>query len=221
MRIKDYYKILGVSTSATAPEIKKAYRALAVKYHPDKNPNNSLAEAHFKEIQEAYSVLSHNRRRELYDEERWLSGMGRRSNYTEAVTPAWIKNVCIELNTSLNTMDRHRVSYGALKAYILLILSDSHIGVLQQNNHLETNAAIIGEILKASHALPARYLEEIEQRLLILAGDDEAMKEAIDDHIEERMRKARKERVLPYFVILLTFALCIFMYIFSRLDERK
>ena len=132
MQLKDHYKTLGVSTTATALEIKKAYRALAVKYHPDKNPGSPLAEAHFKEVQEAYSVLSHGRRREQYDEERWLSGMGRSARHTEAVTPGWLLSVSVELNKSLSAMDTHRISHNALQAYILLILSDAHLGVLQQ-----------------------------------------------------------------------------------------
>jgi hypothetical protein len=156
----------------------------------------------------------------MYDEERWLSGMGRRAQHQEAITPTWLKNVSIELDASLHTMDKHRVSFGALKAYILLILSDSHLGVLQQYNDLETNSAIILELLKASHTLPIRYLDVIEEKLLILAGNNEEMKEAIDDHIEERMRQARKEKILPYFVLLLTLALCIFMYIYSRFEKR-
>lgn len=63
----DYYKILGVSRSADASEIKKAYRKLARKYHPDVNPGNEDAEAKFKEIQEAYAVLSDSKRRKQYD----------------------------------------------------------------------------------------------------------------------------------------------------------
>lgn len=67
MDYKDYYKILGVSKEASAQEIKKSYRKLALKYHPDKNPGNKQAEEKFKEISEANEVLSAPEKRKKYD----------------------------------------------------------------------------------------------------------------------------------------------------------
>lgn len=68
MSKKDYYDVLGVSKSATADEIKKAYRKLAIKYHPDKNPNDKTAEEKFKEGAEAYEVLSNPEKKQRYDQ---------------------------------------------------------------------------------------------------------------------------------------------------------
>lgn len=67
MAKRDYYDILGVSKSADEQEIKKAYRKLAIKYHPDKNPDNKEAEEKFKEAAEAYEVLSNAEKRARYD----------------------------------------------------------------------------------------------------------------------------------------------------------
>lgn len=75
MNGKDYYKILGLTKSASKDEIKKAYRSLAHKYHPDKNPNDKEAEDRFKDIAEAYEVLSDDGKRKDYDNGR-LFGAG-------------------------------------------------------------------------------------------------------------------------------------------------
>ncbi len=65
---EDYYQILGVSKSATGPEIKKAYRKMAIKYHPDKNPGDKAAEEKFKQAAEAYEVLSDENKKSRYDQ---------------------------------------------------------------------------------------------------------------------------------------------------------
>ena len=65
---EDYYETLGLSKSATSAEIKKAYRKMAIKYHPDKNPDNSAAEEKFKKAAEAYEILSNSDKKSKYDQ---------------------------------------------------------------------------------------------------------------------------------------------------------
>src|ERR1700743_742315 len=64
---RDYYQVLGVERTASADEVKKAYRKLAVKFHPDKNPGDKAAEDKFKELGEAYEIISNPDKRAAYD----------------------------------------------------------------------------------------------------------------------------------------------------------
>ena len=68
MAKKDYYEVLGVNRDASDEEIKKAYRKLAMKHHPDRNPDNPKSEEHFKEAKEADEILSDGQKRAAYDQ---------------------------------------------------------------------------------------------------------------------------------------------------------
>jgi len=94
MEYKDYYKILGVSKNATEKEIKQAFRKLARQYHPDMNPNNPQAEARFKEINEAYEVLSDPEKRKKYDQlgadwVRWQQAGGQPGDFDWSRWTTW------------------------------------------------------------------------------------------------------------------------------------
>jgi len=85
MIFKDYYKILRVSPDATENEIKKAFRVLAIKYHPDKNPGKNEAEEKFKEINEAYNVLSDPEKKKKFDDMRNIRNSGfKKENFNSA-----------------------------------------------------------------------------------------------------------------------------------------
>lgn len=86
MEYKDYYKLLGVNKNATEKEIKSAFRKLAREYHPDVNPDDPQAEAHFKEINEAYEVLSDSEKRAKYEQlgadwQRWQRAGGQPGDF--------------------------------------------------------------------------------------------------------------------------------------------
>jgi curved DNA-binding protein len=104
MEYKDYYKILGVERKASEEEVKRAYRKLALKYHPDHNPGNKQSEEKFKEINEAYQVLSDPEKRARYDQlgdsyTHWQQRGGAPGgfNWDEWATPTGGGNVRVEV----------------------------------------------------------------------------------------------------------------------------
>jgi len=68
MAKRDYYEVLGVNRDASEEDLKKAYRRLAMKWHPDRNPDNPKSEDHFKEAKEAYEILTDTQKRAAYDQ---------------------------------------------------------------------------------------------------------------------------------------------------------
>lgn len=215
-RLKDYYQVLGIAPAAKAGEIKKAYRALAFKYHPDQNHTNEFAEAQFKELQEAYSVLSDQNKRQKYDEERWLSGMSNRAKDKQEISPQWILHECKKLSKHMMHIDTYRMSHRSLSEYIFLLLSDPHMAVLQSESNAEINEEIIKEILIATKNLQYQYLSGITQRLKTLSNNSPEMISFIDANIKERRKADSWDKYMPLFVVVITLLLCVVMYVYAR-----
>jgi curved DNA-binding protein CbpA len=208
MRLKDHYKALGVQPAADAEEIKKSYRRLVLKYHPDKAPDNPFAESHFITIREAYAVLSDPARRKAYDEERWLSGMSSRARDQVKVTPEWILEESRRLRRHMETVDTYRMNQQALKEYVLLLLSDDHLAILHQERNEKLKSKIAEMLLEATRKLRTEYMQPVMGRLAEVGEGDEAFIALLEQDWQQRQREARWNKALPLIIILAALAVC-------------
>ena len=196
--MKDYYKLLGVLPNATTDEIKKAYRQLALKYHPDRNPEDKNSEAFFKKVTEAYSILSNPEDRENYNYEfkRNLeaSESQKRQEKTtdtkdEPVTPKSILLSLQVINRKVKGIKSSRINQSALFNTLKNLLSDSNIRALLSWDDRNTNKQIIDEVIICCKALSYPYVESLSIRLARLAGsDNDIIKRVYDFNKNQKYR---------------------------------
>lgn len=151
--MKNYYKILDVPTNSPQADIKKAYRALAVKYHPDKNAGDRGSEERFKEISEAYIVLGDIAKRNAYDFAKGYqtsfrnseANIGEQRPATFLLLFKKVKNRVLDAGGKIN--------HAALFKVIDDLLSDENIEFLVRCGDTATNSIIIDDILTSSNFL--------------------------------------------------------------------
>ncbi len=234
MPLKDYYVVLNVPPQASPEEIKVSYRKLALKYHPDRNGGNVHTEALFKEINEAYSVLSNQQKREEYNRMRSLQhqqstsrptsyhyaatggGNGAKSQHTTRqkppVTGKTVLFQSIHLRKLIEQSNPFAINSDGLLLKIEAILSDAHLHLLQYENKRLVNSQILHELLFCSKPLPANYFYKITSRLYRLAGNDAIMRNAIQQAIKSKKQDFFWQKYKILFVMLLTLIILLFIY---------
>lgn len=215
MDIKDYYTILGIAPIATEQEVKKAFRKLALQYHPDKNQHDPLSEAMFKEVQEAYEVLSDPKQREEYNYKRWYNRTKGKSFVKRALTPAAILEECNQLQAYMGSMSIFQIDYDALSFHIRQILSADNIAILAHAGDTATNQQIIQSLIQSSAPLPLSYANPIADLMVQLAGQDNATIIAVSDFIREKKFRARWEKYKWLLVLLIIALICWLMVAFA------
>ena len=171
MPLKDYYKILDLSPGATETDIKKSFRRLALRYHPDVNQGNRYAEAWFRELQEAYDTLTDAAKKDAYLQDRWfLQSQGKNMARPVPLTPDTIMAEARELASRVADLDHFRMDHQQLAQSLLQVLDDERLDLLRSFNATH-EATTIGQLLLTS-AAPVDFplLRPFYQRMQLLAG---------------------------------------------------
>jgi hypothetical protein len=216
MLLKDYYRILEVPPAASVQEIKKSFRKLAQRYHPDKNGGSQAAGAHFREIQEAYKILSDPQQREAYNYKRWYVRSTGSDFVNRPVTPTALLEECRLLQQYVLSMNIFHVNYDAVSSHIRQLLTKEAIGMLQEFNDITINHEVIRLLLQAAQPLPQRYFLSVTGLLLQLAGNDDTMKMTIAQAIQQKKARHTWDRYKWVLVLAITALICWLMYWYGK-----
>ncbi len=213
---KDYYSILQIPPHATIPEIKQAYRRLALLYHPDKNSGDPYATVQFNEVKEAYEVLTNPAKKDIYLQERWYNQSINRRRTDEAVTPVSILKLSLELEKYVSKLDVHRMNKESLSQYTDELISPETVQILKQFNDGGINAEIIKNILKALEPLPLKYTEPLLARLETLAGDNAEMLQKTKSFLKDHEKRFLWQKYKTVLMLLFTILICLLIYLAGR-----
>jgi curved DNA-binding protein CbpA len=216
LQLKDYYTILELPPSASADEIKKAYRRLAHQYHPDKRNNDPYAVAQFAVIKKAYETLSNPVQKEYYLQQRWYAQSIGKKIKQEPINPVNILKQMIELDKYVSKLDIHRMDQQGLFDFIQDILSDQAIETLNSFKEPDINNEIVLITLKSSRTFPYRLIPSLSERLKKLNTNNEMTVKKIDQFIRYHKQMDYWEKRKVWIILLIVLLICVCIFFTSK-----
>ena len=217
MAPKDYYSLLQLRPGASLSEVKQAYRKLAKRYHPDRNPGDPYAQGRFQEIHEAYGVLSDPKRKERYDREQGIRPA------PGPLTPEELLVLARQLQREVEEADWGRMDKKALLRGIndLLARVAASEGLARSTDTARhtgepTRLAVLRCVLKAAGPLEFRQAKTLEPAWVGLAGGDSASRKAILDLLNGKKREFFWKRWSVPIFLAVAGLLCYLMYRWGR-----
>lgn len=205
---KDYYRILNVRTSATAAEIKNAYRKLAMKYHPDRNPDDALAAAIFTDAAEAYKILGDVDARNQYNYQRYLFA---EQEYKRPVeTMETLINRISKLNEKLLASDPFRISKDALLYSIKQVFPDD-ISLLVNTNETSLNP-FLEKISFAAKYLSPHQTKQVIVLLQPFFNKHTWLRQKLYALLQQQQRDERWEKNKIILAVVVALILCALIF---------
>lgn len=215
MYSKDYYNILGVQPEASAEQIKKSYRRLALKYHPDKNPGDAIAENVFIQIVEAYNILSDKKKREEYHYKTFYA-RNYKSKKSVVITPLSVLNNAVSLKKQIENANPFRINKDAVLFQIEQVLSQNNLLLPEQEKQELINNQIVEALLAAAKPLDYVSSETVANKLQVLANGNNYLQNKIDLFLNSKKRNDKWNKYKPVIAMAFTILLCLIIYFASR-----
>lgn len=204
---RDLYNILQVSPSASAEDIRKAFRKLAMLYHPDRNPGSTTANRQFAELQEAYHILSDRKKRADYNRERYAQD----PRYKTAVQPAnamEVQQLFNKFSMDLSRMDPFRLDLDWLYYRLTELLSDENLALLKDSD----NSRLRKQAFEALHLLPYYQIKEIASRLQQISAKDPSALKEVNRFLIQARQYAFWTKYKVWIALLLALLFCLLLF---------
>lgn len=216
MTPKDYYTILGIPAGSGPDAIKKAYRRQAMYYHPDRNPGDAYAAAHFRDVQEAYAVLSDPLRREDYLLDRGLyRATGAGFGASVPLTPDSVLRQAVRLDEHVRSLNIYRMDREGVASSVSRLLADA-VSLSGSFAEPRVFAQTAHFLARACAPLPLRLVEPFRVSLGTLAASDPSVVKEISAFYTGKRRESLVSRYQTPVLILVTLALCLLAWWLAR-----
>ena len=211
--LKDYYKILEVPPNAGLAEIKKSFRKLAMRYHPDKHGEDEVASAQFMEVQEAYDTLTDPEKKEIYLQQRWYEqSMGRKLSGSVPMTSVSVLQDAIRLNKYVSGLDSFRIDNEGLLHYQLQMLSPDAISILKSEANHELIKELVRLVIDNCRSFRLSQATRLAERLQELIDKDSNEEKQLEAFIARRSQDDFWQKCkIPAFIFV-TLLLCYLIY---------
>ncbi len=215
MSAKDYYKVLQIPVGSDSTSIKKAFRKLALEYHPDKKGTSVESTAHFREIQEAYETLSDPYKKELYLFKRWLN-QAHDIHQEKASSAEEFVSQLLKAEQFLSGVDASRLDPYILLDYLKNLLHPDQLMLVKEKN----DQNIKNEIIRLSYQLCILLDSDSSRAILnqfnsVLRLSDHQEQEWKNEIIRKKKKENWEKRKIPI-VILLTVLICWLIFKITR-----
>jgi molecular chaperone DnaJ len=209
---KDYYQLLNLASTASVSEIKKAFRKMAMRYHPDKNPGNPKAAEKFSQIQKAYLVLSDSKLRAAYHLQRYP---GKQKNiFTIPVADtAALLSLAEKLHKQVSQQDPFRTDRDQLYFSITSLLSDEHVKLLAEENHASVMGSLLTYLLPAVAHLSFPLIKDISEKLNPLVQQHPEARQQLQKFMRSAGQLYLWHRYKMIIALLLTLLSCVLFYL--------
>jgi curved DNA-binding protein CbpA len=215
MSVKDYYHVLNIPAGSSTAEIKKAFRKLAMTYHPDKQADSAQYNTYFSEIQEAYAVLSDPEKREQYHYQRWLEkSMGHALD--ESLGAKQILKLFIKVEKYIALSDKFRLNKQLLLQQLQELYSLSRLNTIVREENPTMIKEVIKTAIRTSESLDSTRASMLMQQFEPLLKKEPEQRSEWESIILKLKREEKISGLTIPIAIIITIILCLIVFLGSR-----